>query len=86
MLPLNELGLYTHGKYAILVIINLKSCKSYGFEPEIPGMEEDIEMYQEDLVNVESEYEDSKRRWEEIEIEAQRENRFSHQLFDVVLG
>ena len=50
------------------------------------GMEEDIEMYQEDLVNVESEYEDSKRRWEEIEIEAQRENRFSHQLFDVVLG
>ena len=50
------------------------------------GMEEDIEMYQEDLVNVESEYEDSKRRWEEIEIEVQRENRFSHQLFDVVLG
>ena len=49
-------------------------------------MEEDIEMYQEDLVNVESEYEDSKRRWEEIEIETQRENRFSHQLFDVVLG
>ena len=49
-------------------------------------MEEDIEMYQEDLVNVESEYEDSERRWEEIEIEAQRENRFSHQLFDVVLG
>ena len=49
-------------------------------------MQDDIEVYQEDLVNVQSEFEDSKRRWEEIEIEAQRENKFSHQLFDVVLG
>lgn len=49
-------------------------------------MQDDIEFYQEDLVNVQSEFEDSKRRWEEIEIEAQRENKFSHQLFDVVLG
>ena len=64
----------------------MKSWKSYGFEPEISGMQDDIEIYQEDLVNVQSEFEDSKRRWEEIEIEAQRENKFSHQLFDVVLG